>query len=293
MDLVVILVTGVLVGGIYALVAIGLNLVFGVIRVVNFAHGEFLMLGMYGAYLASTTWGLSPYVSSWLLVAPAGFLLGLLVQRFVIQRLLDNQLMQMFATFGLIIVFQNTVLAMTRGEPKSTRTSASTATMDVFGVAVSVPRLIILIVAVLLTVVLVVFLKRTVAGTAMRAVAQDRNTAALMGINVRRVYLLTFGLSAALAALAGALLAPVYTATPSIGFQFVLPAFAVVVLGGLGSVPGSLVGGLLVGVVEQLSGFYLDPSLKQAVWFTLFVVALVFRPAGLFGQVGSEHVGAR
>src|SRR5215207_9382277 len=158
MDLTVILVTGVLVGGIYALVAIGLNLVFGVIRVVNFAHGEFLMLGMYGAYLASSTWGMSPYVSSWLLVAPAGFLLGVLVQRFVIQRLLDNQLMQMFATFGLIIVFQNGVLALTRGEPKSTRTAASTATFDVFGVAVSVPRLIILIVAVVLTVVFVIYL---------------------------------------------------------------------------------------------------------------------------------------
>jgi branched-chain amino acid transport system permease protein len=292
MDLLVILVTGVLVGGIYALVAIGLNLVFGVIRVVNFAHGEFLMIGMYGAYLAST-WGISPYVSSWLLVAPVGFLLGMLVQRLVIQRLLDNQLMQMFATFGLIIVFQNAALALTRGEPKSTQTKASTATFDVFGVAVSVPRLIILIVAVLLTVGLVVFLRRTVGGTAMRAVAQDRNTAALMGINVHRVYLLTFGLSASLAALAGALLSPVYSATPSIGFQFVLPAFAVVVLGGLGSVPGCLVGGLLVGVVEQLSGFYLDPALKQAVWFTLFVVALVFRPQGMFGQVGAEHVGAR
>ena len=292
MDLIVILVTGVLVGGIYALVAIGLNLVFGVIRVVNFAHGEFLMLGMYGAYLAST-WGLSPYVSSWLLVAPAGFLLGLVVQRLVIQRLLENQLMQMFATFGLIIVFQNGVLMLTGGEPKSTRTSASTATFDVFGVAVSVPRLIILIVAILLTVGFVVFLRRTVGGTAMRAVAQDRNTAALMGINVNRVYLLTFGLSAALAALAGALLSPVYSATPTIGFQFVLPAFAVVVLGGLGSVPGSLAGGILVGVVEQLSGYFLDPALKQAVWFTLFVVALVFRPQGMFGQVGSEHVGAR
>jgi branched-chain amino acid transport system permease protein len=293
MDLLVILVTGVLVGGIYALVAIGLNLVFGVIRVVNFAHGEFLMLGMYGAYLAATFWGLSPYVSSWLLVAPAGFLLGLFVQRFVIQGLLDNQLMQMFATFGLIMVFQNLVLALTRGEPKSTISSASTATVDLFGVSISIPRLIILLFAIVLTLVLVVYLRRTVGGTAMRAVAQDRNTAALMGINVHRVYLLTFGASASLAMVAGALLAPVYTATPSIGFQFVLPAFAVVVLGGLGSVPGSLIGGLMVGVIEQLSGFYLDPALKQAVWFTLFIVALVFRPAGLFGQAGSEHVGAR
>lgn len=293
MDLLVILVTGVLVGGIYALVALGLNLVFGVIRVVNFAHGEFLMLGMYGAYLAAKYWGLSPYVSSWLLVAPAGFLLGLVVQRLVIQRLLQNQLMQMFATFGLIIVFENIVLALTRGTPKPTRTSASTATLDLLGVSVSVPRLVILIVAVLIAVGLMIFLKRTVAGTAMRAVAQDRGTAALMGVNVNRVYLLTFGLSAMLAALAGALLSPVYSATPSIGFQFILPAFAVVVLGGLGSVPGSLLGGILVGVVEQLSGFYLDPALKQAIWFLLFVVALVFRPQGMFGQVGAEELGAR
>jgi branched-chain amino acid transport system permease protein len=216
-----------------------------------------------------------------------------LIQRFIIQRLLDNQLMQMFATFGLIIVFQNAVLAVTRGEPKSTRTAASTATLDVFGVAVSVPRLVVLVVAVVLALVLIVFLRRTVGGTAMRAVAQDRGTAALMGINVRRVYLLTFGLSAALAGMAGALLAPTYAATPTIGFQFVLPAFAVVVLGGLGSIPGSLIGGLVVGVVEALAGFYIDPALKQAVWFTLFVVVLIVRPAGLFGQAGSEHLGAR
>lgn len=293
MDLLLILVSGLLVGGIYALVAIGLNLVFGVIRVVNFAHGEFVMLGMFGAYFAYEVWGIDPYVSSWLLVAPAGFLLGVLIQRFLIQRLLDNQLMQMFVTFGLIIVFQNLVLAATRGEPKPVRTAASDAHLDVFGVAVSIPRLIILVFAIVLTIVLVLFMRRTVPGTAMRAVAQDRGTAALMGINVNRVYLLTFGLSAALGCLAGALLSPVYSATPGIGFQFVLPAFAVVVLGGLGSVPGSLIGGLLVGVVEALSGFYLDPALKQAVWFTLFVVALVVRPAGLFGQVGSEHVGAR
>jgi len=293
MDLLVILVSGLLVGGIYALVAVGLNLVFGVIRVVNFAHGEFVMLGMYGAYFSSHVWGLNPYVSSWLLITPVGFLLGLLVQRLVIQRLLDEPLMQLFATFGLIIVFQNVVLAATRGEPKTVRTTVSGSTLDLLGVAVSVPRLVVLVVAVLLTAGLIVFLRGSITGTAMRAVAQDRRTAALMGVNVNRIYLLTFGLSAALAALAGALLSPVYTATPDIGFGFVLPAFAVVVLGGLGSVFGSLVGGLLVGVVEALSGYYLDPSLKQAIWFSLFVVALVVRPAGLFGQAGAETVGAR
>lgn len=293
MDLLVILVSGVLLGGIYALVAIGLNLVFGVIRVVNFAHGELVMLGMYGAYFSSQVWGLDPYVSSWLVMAPAGFLLGMLIQRFVVQRLLREPLMQMFATFGLLILFQNIALALTRGEPKTVRTAASSANFDVFGVAVSVPRLIVLVVATLLTIGLVLFLRHTITGTAMRAISQDRATAALMGINVNRTYLFTFGVSAALAALAGALLAPVYTATPTIGFSFVLPAFAVVVLGGLGSIVGSFVGGLIVGVVEALSGYYLDPALKQAVWFTLFLAALVLRPAGLFGKAGSEEVAAQ
>lgn len=293
MDVWVILVSGLLVGGIYAVVAVGLNLVFGVIRVANFAHGEFVMLGLYGSYFASEVWQVHPYVSSWLLVAPAGFLLGLAVYRLVIKRLLDEPLMQMFATFGLIIVFQNAVLLATGGDPKTVRSSQSNAAFDVLGVAVSVPRFVVLLLAILLALTTAAFLRFTMAGTAMRAVAQDRATASLMGVDVQRVYLLTFGASAAIAALGGALLSLTYTATPQIGFSFVLPAFAVVVLGGLGSVAGSFFGGLLVGVVEALSGYYLDPSLKQAVWFSLFIVALVVRPAGLFGQAGSETVGAR
>lgn len=293
MDLFIIVVSGVLLGGIYALVAIGLNLVFGVVRVVNFAHGELVMFGMYGAYFASRDWGLDPYISSWLIMAPVGFLLGLAIQRFVVQRLLQEPLMQMFATFGLLILFENVMLSLTVGEPKTLRTDASSTALDLFGVAVSVPRLIILVVATALTVGLMLFLRRTVTGTAIRAISQDRATAALMGINVKRVYLFTFGASAAIALLGGALLAPVYTATPSIGFGFVLPAFAVVVLGGLGSIVGSYVGGLIVGVVEALSGYFLDPSLKQAVWFTLFLAVLVIRPAGLFGQRGAEEVPAR
>jgi branched-chain amino acid transport system permease protein len=293
MDLFVIIVSGVLIGGIYALVAIGLNLVFGVVRVVNFAHGELVMFGMYGAYFASRDWGIDPYIASWLIMAPVGFGLGLLIQRFVVQRLLQEPLMQMFATFGLLILFENLMLTITQGEPKTLRTPASSATLDFFGVAVSIPRLIVLAVATALTVGLVFFLRRTITGTAIRAISQDRGTSALMGINVRRVYLFVFGASAAIAMLGGALLAPVYTATPNIGFSFVLPAFAVVVLGGLGSIVGSYVGGLIVGVVEALSGYYLDPSLKQAVWFTLFLAVLVIRPAGLFGQAGSEEVGAK
>jgi branched-chain amino acid transport system permease protein len=277
-----VLVSGLLLGGVYALVALGLNLVFGVVQVVNFAHGEFVMLGMYGAYLAKAQWGLDPYVSV-LLVTPLAFLLGVVVQRLLIEPLLDEPLMQIFATFGLVILFQNIVLAITTGVPRSVRTASSSSNLDL-GVAVSVPRLVILVLATLLAVALIAFLRRTTLGTAVRAVSQDRATARLMGIDVSRTYMLTFGLATALAAIAGALLAPVYTATPSIGFNFILPAFAVVVLGGLGSVPGAYVGGLIVGVVEALAGYYLDASLKQAFWFALFFIVLVVRPSGLLGR---------
>lgn len=293
MEVLTVIISGLLVGGIYAIVAIGLNVAFGVVRVVNFAHGEMVMIGMYVAYFAWTAWGIDPYVSSLFIAIPLGFLLGYLIQRLVIQRLLKEPLMQMFATFGLLIFFENVVLAITRGEPKTLRTPLSSATLDLFGVSISVTRLIVLGVAIVVTLILVLFLRRTLHGTAVRAVSQDRATASLMGINVNRLYLVAFGVSGALALMAGTLLAPIYTATPSIGFSFVLPAFAVVVLGGLGSITGSLVGGLIVGVIEALSGYFLDPALKQAVWFTLFLAVLVIRPAGLFGQAGSEELGTR
>jgi branched-chain amino acid transport system permease protein len=277
--------TGILLGGTYALVALGLNLVFGVIQVVNFAHGEFVMLGMFGAYFANNQFGIDPYVSV-LAIAPLAFLLGAVVQKLLIEPLLDQPMMQVFATFGLVILFENIVLALTTGVPRSVRTASSDSTIDL-GVIVSVPRLIILVVATLLAIGLMVWLHRTLFGTAVRAVSQDRSTARLMGINVTRTYMVVFGVSIALAAVAGALLSPVYTATPSVGFSFILPAFAVVVLGGLGSVPGAYVGGMIVGLVEAFAGYYLDSSLKQAVWFALFFLVLVVKPSGLMGGRGA------
>lgn len=277
--------TGILLGGTYALVALGLNLVFGVIQVVNFAHGEFVMLGMFGAYLANTQFGIDPYLSV-LVIAPLAFVLGAVVQKLLIEPLLDQPMMQVFATFGLVILFENIVLALTNGVPRSVRTGSSASTIDI-GVIISVPRLIILVVATLLAVGLMVWLHRTLFGTAVRAVSQDRSTARLMGINVTRTYMIVFGVSIALAAAAGVLLSPVYTATPSVGFSFILPAFAVVVLGGLGSVPGAYVGGMIVGLVEAFAGYYLDSSLKQAIWFALFFLVLVVKPSGLMGGRGA------
>jgi branched-chain amino acid transport system permease protein len=191
------------------------------------------------------------------------------------------------------MVFQNVVLALTRGASVSVRTDLASVTFAVGGVQVSLVRLIALVAATAVAGGLLLLLHGTLFGKAVRAVAQDRRAARLMGIDVERTYMLTFGIGAALAGLAGALLTPIYTLSPQIGGSFILPAFAVVVLGGLGSVTGAYLGGFLVGLTEAFAGFYLDPALKQAVWFTVFIAVLIIRPSGLFGHVGAEEVGLR
>jgi branched-chain amino acid transport system permease protein len=287
-----ILVVGLMLGGIYGLVSIGLNLIFGVIRIVNFAHGELVMIAMYGAYLCHATLGLDPYVSV-LLVMPAMFVLGIVVHRLVLQPLHGESSMQIFATFGLLIVFQNVVLALTRGEGYSVPSRIAGVTFGVGDIRVTLSRLIIFAALTVTAVALHVFLKRTLIGKSIRAVTQDRQAARLMGINVERTFTITFGIGTALAGLAGVLLSPIYTLSPSIGGNFILAAFAVVVLGGLGSVAGAYFGGMIVGLVEAFAGFYIDPELKQAIWFLIFLAVLIVRPTGLFGQVGAEEVGFR
>lgn len=287
-----VLLAGLLLGGIYSLVAIGLNLIFGVIRVVNFAQGEFVMLGMYGTYATYALLHVDPYLAI-VIVFPIMFLFGMLVQRLVLQKLQNEPTMQIFVTFGLLMVLQNLVLAFTGGTALSVRTKLSGMTLSAGPVQVSVSRVIALVAVTLVAVALQWGLRHTMAGKAVRAVAQDRRAARLMGINVERIYILTFGMGAALAGLAGTLLTPIFTLSPQIGGSFILPAFAVVVLGGLGSVSGAYVGGLLIGLTEALAGFYLDPALKQAVWFAIFIVMLVVRPTGLFGLAGAEEIGLR
>jgi len=291
-DLLEVLVVGLMLGGIYGLVSIGLNLIFGVIRVVNFAQGALVMVSMYGTYWAYASLGINPYLAV-LLVAPAMFLLGVAVQRLVIQPLQGEPMMRIFATFGLLTLLQNLVLGITHGEALSVDWPAARQVISVGGVTVSLARVVVLAATTLITVGLHLFLRHTMEGRAIRAVIQDTRAARAMGIDAERAYLLTFGAGAALAGIAGALLAPIYTLTPGIGDDFIIAAFAVVVLGGLGSVWGTYVGGLLIGVVEACAGFYVDPALEQAVWFLIFIAVLIVRPAGLFGQVGAEEVGLR
>lgn len=287
-----VLTVGILLGGIYGLVSIGLNLIFGVVRIVNFAQGELVMFGMYGTYFAYTHLHIHPYLSVFI-VAPLVGLLGMVIQRLVIQPLTSEPNMQIFATFGLLLFFQNTMLAVSRGEAYSVGSMAGTGVLELGDLKLSSVRLVTLGAATLITIGLHLFLSRTMAGRAIRAVTQDKRAARAMGINVERTFLITFGIGAALAGMAGALLTPIYSITPAVGGNFILAAFAVVVLGGLGSVWGAYIGGLIVGIVEAFAGFYIDPVLRSAVWFIIFLIVLIVRPAGLLGQAGAEEVGFR
>jgi len=289
-DFLRILVIALLLGGIYSLVAMGLSLIFGVIRVVNFAQGELVMLGMYGAYFANRELGINVYLTVFLVV-PVLFVVGVLIQRLVIQPLRDEAAMQLLATFGLLILFQSVVLAATRGDTYTLRDPFARDTFSLASAQIDFGRLLILVVTTVIAIGLRQLIQKTTFGRAMRAVTEDRDAARLMGVNVERTFLYTFGIGAALAGVAGVMLAPVYSITPQIGGNFIFAAFAVVVVGGLGSVTGAFIGGFLIAAVEAFSGYYLDPTLGTAFYFMVFLVVLVVRPAGLFGRVGSEKVG--
>lgn len=287
-----IIVVGLLLGGIYGLVSMGLNLIFGVIRIVNFAHGELVMLGMYGAYVCYLFIGLDPYLSI-VIVVPTLFLFGVLMQRFILQPLQNEPMMQIFATFGLLLLLQNVVLAITRGQGYTAPSKLSEIVISIGGLNISLVRLIALVAVTVAALFLSWFVRHTMAGKAIRAVTQDRRAARLMGINVEWAFMLTFGAGAALAGLAGTLLAPIYTMSPQIGGNFIMAAFAVVVLGGLGSVWGAYIGGFVIGLIEAFAGYYLDPALKTAIWFLVFIGVLIIRPGGLFGLAGAEEIGLR
>jgi branched-chain amino acid transport system permease protein len=278
-----VLVIGLLLGGIYGLVSIGLNLIFGVVRIVNFAQGELVMFGMYGCYWAYAQLGLNPYVSV-LIVAPLVGLLGVAIQRLVIQPLHNESNMQIFATFGLLMMFQNIMLAMSRGEALSIGGTMGAQVLSLGELKVSVVRLVTLVATTLITIGLHLFLKHSMMGKAIRAVTQDKRAARVMGINVESTFLLTFGIGAALAGMAGALLTPIYSITPAVGGNFIMAAFAVVVLGGLGSIPGAAFAGLVLGLIESYASLFFSSSTADMMIFALVMVMLVLRPKGLLGK---------
>ena len=278
------IINGVLLGGIYALISIGLTLIFGVLEIVNFAHGEFLMLAMYASYFLFQFYGIDPYLSV-LIILPLFFLIGVAVQRATIQPILNAPpLNQIFMTVGLSMVLQNMALFFWTADYRVVKTSYSALTLKAEGLMISFPRLVAFLLAMGLIAALLVFLQKTYTGKAIRALAQERKAAMLMGINVYRTYQIAFGIGTACVGAAGAMLIPVYFVFPSVGTLFVLIAFVVVILGGYNSLTGSLVGGLIIGVVEAFSGFFISPHLKEAIYFVIFILILLFRPTGLFGR---------
>jgi branched-chain amino acid transport system permease protein len=274
---------GLLAGGVLALIAVGLNLIFGVLDIVNFAHGEFLMLGMYASFGLFLLAGVDPYLSV-LLVIPVFFGVGVAVEKLLIHRILAAKPnIQILLTLGLSLFLQNAMLAAAGPDYRVAEVPYGRATLVIGDVVVNLPKAYAFVGATLLTVGLWLFLRHARLGKAIRAASQDREAALLIGVRVRRVFAVAFGIGIACVAAAGALMTPFYYISPDVGLVFVLTAFVVVVLGGMGSFGGALVGGLLVGLLEAWGALYLPGSLAQVPIFLFFVAVLLFRPTGLFG----------
>lgn len=276
-------VSGLLLGGVYGLVASGLSLVFGVLRVINFAHGAVMMLAMYATYWLFVLGGVDPYLSM-VLTAPLFFVLGVAIQKVVIEPNRSSaEHNQLLLTLGLALFFENLALVLWQGDFRTVKVSYSGASFMLGDALVEVPRLIASAGAVLVAGALFAFLRLTDVGKALRALAEEPEGAALVGINVPRIRAASFGLGSACVAVAGALITPFFYVAPDVAESFNIMAFVVVVLGGMGNLVGALAGGFIVGLAESLGAAFLPGSLKLLVVFAIFILVLLFRPQGLFG----------
>jgi branched-chain amino acid transport system permease protein len=277
------LVSGVLTGALYAMIGIGLTVVFGVMRIINLAHGEMVMLGMFGAFWGQALWRLDPFLSLFLW-APVMFVAGALVYRLLLRPIIaGGELNTLLYTAGLSLLIANLALFAWSGDYRTISLSYGMEPVRPLGIAIPVPLAIAFALALAITAALYLFLARTDLGRAIRAVSQNGEAAVLMGIDVERVALVTFGLGTALAGAAGVLLAPSLYLYPTVGELLIVKCFVVVVLGGLGSVPGAIAGGILLGVVESLGAVYVSSAYKDGIGFVLFLAVLLYRPSGLFG----------
>jgi branched-chain amino acid transport system permease protein len=285
------LVSTVLLGGIYALIAVGLTLIFGIMRVVNFAHGEFLMLGMYLAFWAFTLWSADPYFVLFVSI-PIFFLIGLVTYVLVMKGVIHaSHNVQIFTTVGLSTLLQNAALVAWTGDFRFVRPWHSSVVIRIAGTAFNLSQVVAFVIAVGLTIGLFAFMKWTHSGRVMRATAQDGDAATLMGIDTDKVYRISFAIGIACVGAAGVLVSPLYSVYPTAGLQFVLLSYVVVVLGGLGDMVGALLGSLIVAAVEVVGSYFFGSAWKEVLYFVLFIAVLVFRPAGLFGQRGAETLG--
>ena len=276
-------INGLLIGGIYTLVASGLTLIYGVLHIINFAHGSLLMLAMFGVYFLLTKLGVDPYLSL-LVMVPAMFALGYVMYRGLIGKLAhgkDENIL--LITLGLSILIENLALMFFKGDTRTISVSYSDRMVELGPLLLSFPKIVSFVAAMVLCALLGLFIQRTDTGRAIRAVAKERMGARLVGIDVDRVFAISYGIGLATLGAAACLLMPIFYVSPTTGHVFVIVAFTVVVLGGMGSFLGAIVGGLIVGLTESFGGLFLGESLGQIGISLIFILILLFRPQGLFG----------
>lgn len=281
------IINGLLIGGVYALVAVGLTIIFGVMGIVNFAQGEYLMIGMYITWLLTTyVVATSPY---WMIfiVAPLMFLIGVGIYKLTVSRVVGKgDELYILLTIGTSVLLQNGALLIFSADYRSIDSAIKGAALQFGELSIPTGRFIACVVAVLLVLLFNFFLNRTDLGRQMRACGESQEIGQLLGINPERTYAIAFGLGIALAGIAGLLLSPIFYIFPRIGVMFNTTAFVVVVLGGMGNVVGALLGGLIIGVMEALTGSFIALDLSQLGTFFIFLLMLFFRPYGLFGKRG-------
>jgi branched-chain amino acid transport system permease protein len=278
------LLNGLLVGGVYSLMAIGLTLVFGVMKVINFAHGSLIMLGMYTAYWSVALLHVDPYLSIPIAFAVL-FVIGASFQKFLINPILDApEHNQLLLTLGVSLVMENFSVFLWSPDYRVMKTSYAGINFYMGDVSLSLVRLLAFGFAMLLSAIIYLMLTRTDLGKAIRAASEEPRGALLMGINVRRIYLITFGIGAACAGVSGAAITPFIPVYPYVGWLFVITAFVVVVLGGMGNILGAFVGGLIIGLADSVGAMFLPGSMKSIISFTIFILILLFKPTGLFGR---------
>jgi branched-chain amino acid transport system permease protein len=281
------LIWGIATGCIYILLATGLNLIFGVMKLVNFAHGQLLMVGAFVAYQTTTVVGLNPYAAIVVSMGIVAFI-GILLEKFAFRKVRGTEkLNEIFISLGLIYVFQN-VASLLWVENYNIRIPSPLSSLSLsFGeVTLSYDRIFAIVIVIAILAGLMLLTKKTKIGLAMRATSQKSDAAKLMGININRVYIFTFAVGAALAGAAGAIYGILFPFNPTIGALPTIKAFAIIILGGLGSIPGAVAGGLLYGIAENMTGYLSNGTWQDAVAFALLIAVLVIRPTGLFGEKG-------
>ncbi len=274
---------GLVLGGSYALMALGLTMIFGILEVINFAHGEIYMIGAFMTLFFTTLLGI-PFLLAIPISMVAVALLGLMIQRMVFRPIIGKPMINgMLISFGLSVFLMNLSILLFKADPRSLESGFAHVNIRFFGLQITLERLLAIMVAIVLVSLLYLFIQRTKIGTAMRAVAEDREAAQAVGVNIARIYLLTFAIGCALAASAGSIAGAIFFVSPIMGWTPAIKSFVVVILGGFGNVTGAILASLILGIVESVGGGYISYAYKDAYAFVILLLAFLLKPEGLLG----------